>query len=88
MSDDEPLAFNLILTLPDYNATKRHTVGGARGQMDIAEETVDEWERMVTHAVKHKGTIFAAVFVVVVNNEAEIPAPTPIRVKTWRERNQ
>ena len=68
MSDD-PLTFHIEFTLPDYNATKRHTVGGARGQIDITEASAEAWEALVTHAVRHKGAVFGAVIVVLVENE-------------------
>lgn len=65
----DPLAFHIEFTLPDYNATKRHTVGGARGQIDITEASAEAWEALVTHAVRHKGAVFGAVIVVLVENE-------------------
>lgn len=76
----DPLAFHIEFTLPDYNATKRHTVGGARGQIDITEASAEAWEALVTHAVRHKGAVFGAVIVVLVGNEAK-----PITVRKWNE---
>lgn len=82
MTDDQPLHFQLLFTLPDYNVTKRHLVGGARGQIDIPEEAMEAWERMVTFAVRHEGAIFAAAVVVVVENKEE----EPLKIRSWRER--
>lgn len=84
MSDDQPLHFQLLFTLPDYNVTKRHLVGGARGQIDIPEEAMEAWERMVTFAVRHKGAIFAAAVVVVMESEEE----EPLKIRTWKERRR
>ena len=80
MTADDSLTFHIEFTLPDYNATKRHTVGGARGQIDITEASAEAWEALVTHAVRHKGAVFGAVIVVLVENKAE-----PITVRKWNE---
>jgi hypothetical protein len=78
----EPITFNIEFTLPDYNASKRHTVGGARGQMDITEATVEAWNELVTLAVRHKGAVFGAVIVVLLENE---PEEKPKRIRGWKE---
>lgn len=75
-------AYQILFTLPDYNALKRHTVGGGRGQIEIDESTIAVWEQMVTHAVRHKGCVFAAAIVVVAENEA---APEQPKVISWKE---
>jgi hypothetical protein len=82
VSEDAPLTFDLIFTLPDYNASKRHIAGGARGQIDIQEESVAAFHRMCDHAAAHHGTVFASVVVVVATNEAEPEKP---KVISWRE---
>ena len=69
MSDD-PLTFHIEFTL-----------GGARGQIDITEASAEAWEALVTHAVRHKGAVFGAVIVVLVENEAKEQPKTGI--KKW-----
>jgi hypothetical protein len=81
--DDAPLTFQLIFNLPDYNAFKRHTVGGGRGQLDIDESTVEAYEAMTTYATRNKGAVFAAV-VVVVKQAGAKPAAVP-QVRGWKE---
>ena len=85
MSDEAPPAFQLVFKLPDYNATKRHTVGGARGQIDIDEATVAAWEAMVTYATNNKLSTFAAAVVVVATHSDGAALPEPIRVRGWKE---
>lgn len=75
-------AYQILFTLPDYNALKRHTVGGGRGQVEIDESTIAAWEQMVTYAVRHKGCVFAAAIVVVAENEAEEIQP---KVISWKD---
>lgn len=82
---DEPPTFQLIFKLPDYNATKRHTIGGARGQIDIDEATMEAWETMVTYAVRNKFTTFAAAIVVVATHSDGEALTHPVRVRGWRE---
>lgn len=82
---DAPEAFQLVFKLPDYNATKRHTVGGARGQIDLEEGSVAAWEAMVTYAAQNKLTTFAAAVVVVALHSGGEELPAPIRVRGWRE---
>jgi hypothetical protein len=87
MSEEEaPPTFQLVFKLPDYNATKRHTVGGGRGQIDLDEATMDAWEAMVTYAVRNKFTTFAAAVVVVATHSDGAALPEPIRVRSWKER--
>lgn len=86
MSDqDAPPAFQLIFDLPDYNATKRHTAGGARGQLNIDEATIEAWEAMVTYAARNKLTKFAAAVVVVATHSDGEALSAPVRVRGWRE---
>lgn len=85
MSEQAPDAFQLIFELPDYNATKRHTAGGARGQINIDEATVAAWEAMVTYAARNKLTKFAAAVVVVATHSGGEPLAEPVRVRGWKE---
>jgi hypothetical protein len=86
MSDeDAPEAFQLIFELPDYNATKRHTAGGARGQINIDEATIAAWEAMVTYATRNKLTKFAAAVVIVATHSDGDALLEPIRVRSWKE---
>ncbi len=86
MSEQAPEAFQLIFELPDYNATKRHTAGGARGQINVDEATVAAWEAMVTYAARNKLTKFAAAVVVVATHSGGEELPEPVRVRGWKER--
>lgn len=83
--EEAPEAFQLIFELPDYNATKRHTAGGARGQINVDEATVAAWEAMVTYAARNKLTKFAAAVVVVATHSDGEELGTPVRVRGWRE---
>jgi hypothetical protein len=84
MVSEGPLTFQLLFTIPRMaSAYARHPDGGARLKIDIEESTVAAANAMLDLMVKRPRTIFAAVIVVVSEEEAEQSAqPT---IKTWRD---
>lgn len=83
--EEAPEAFQLLFKLPSYNATKRHTIGGGRGQIDLEEESMDDWEAMCKYVRKNPLCTFAAAVVVVVTHSGGEALPEPIRVRGWKE---
>jgi hypothetical protein len=83
--EQAPEGFPIVFSLPDYNATKRHVVGGARGQINIEEDSVAAWEAMCTYAARNPLTKFAVVAVVVATHSDGEKLPEPIRVRGWKE---
>lgn len=64
-------AYQILFTLPDYNALKRHIVGGGRGQIDLDPSTIAAWQAMCDYAEAHHGCVFAAAIVPVIPNDEQ-----------------
>lgn len=85
MSEDAPLAFNILFTIPRMaSAYARHPDGGARMKIDIEESCVGDANAMLDLMVKRAGTTFAAVVVVVREESSQAAEPTP-SVVDWRD---
>jgi hypothetical protein len=88
MSEEQPLTFQLLFTIPRMaSAYARHPDGGARMKIDIEESTVAAANQMLDLMVKRPRAIFAAAIVVILEpEEAQQDAPKEDKVISWKER--
>lgn len=72
MSEDKPLTFELLFTIPQLDsAFMRNPAGGARMKIDIDPATVADANRMLDLMSKSAGVVFAAAVVVVLEPERQ-----------------